>query len=119
VAADDLPLGAMGGGGAVGMQNQLPAPAVNTDIVVELAAQDTPADGGIAAVFLVMQVVSVAVGGGAIAARLRAFPVAEQDGLADVPRDAVRPADVQRQRRLVPRCFKELGTQVGGQPGRA
>jgi hypothetical protein len=40
VAVQDLPVGAVGGGGAVRVNDQLPAPAVNADIMMELAQQD-------------------------------------------------------------------------------
>src|SRR5689334_12239661 len=103
VAAEDLAVGAAGFGGAVGVQDDLPAPAVDADVVVELAQQDTRIDAGLAAVFLVGDVVHVAPGGGPAAARPGAAPVAEQHGAADVRGDALGVADVQRQAGGVPR----------------
>jgi len=52
VAAEDLAVGAAGLGGAVGVQDELPAPAVDADVVVELAQQHAAAGAGGAAVFL-------------------------------------------------------------------
>src|SRR5215831_4122950 len=97
VAAQDLPVGAAGLGGAVGVQDELPAPAVDEHVVVELAQQHAVLDGGLAAVLLVPQVVHVAVHRGPAAARPAAAPVAQQHRAADVRGDAVGVADVQRQ----------------------
>ena len=85
----DLPFGPVGGGGAVGVQDEAPAAAVDADVVVELAQQHALADGGFAAVGLVLQVVHVAPGGGSSAAGPGAAAVAELDGAADAGRDRV------------------------------
>lgn len=72
----DLAVGAVGAGGAVGVDDEFPAPSVNTDIVVELAYKGTIAHGGLAAVPFVTAVVHVAVDGGAVAAWPGAMAVA-------------------------------------------
>jgi hypothetical protein len=64
MAVQDLPVGPVGGGGAVGVQDEPPAAAVDADVVVELAQQHALTHGGLPAVFLVLQVVHVAPGGG-------------------------------------------------------
>jgi hypothetical protein len=59
VAVQDLfAVGASGFGGAVGVEDELPALAVDADVVVELADQDEVVQGSLAAVFLVAQVAS-------------------------------------------------------------
>ena len=72
-----------------GGRGELPATAVDADVVMELADQDEVVRRGIASVFLVPQVVDVAVDGGAAAAGPGAVAVAELDGAADVPGDGV------------------------------
>src|SRR3982074_3288144 len=68
VAVEDLfAVGTSGFGGAVGVEDQLPAAAVDADVVVVLAGQDEVVDRCLAAVLLVAQVVHVAVDGGAAA----------------------------------------------------
>ena len=89
-------------GGAVGVQDDLPAPAVDADIMMKLAQQHAVAGAGRAAVFLVPDVVHVAPGGGAAAARPGAAPVPQQHGAADVRRDVLGVADVQGQAGGVP-----------------
>jgi hypothetical protein len=70
VGSEDVPaVGTSRFGGAVGMQEQLPAAAVNAHVVVELADEGAVSDGGLASVGLVAQVVHVAVHGGAAASR--------------------------------------------------
>ena len=83
VAAEDLAVGSAGLGGAVGVQDELPAPPVDADVVVELAQQHAAAGAGGAAALLVPEVVHVAPGGGPAAARPGAPAVAEQHGAAD------------------------------------
>jgi hypothetical protein len=84
VAADDLPLGSAGDGFAVGQEVDFPAPPVNTDVVMELTQQDAIADAGGSAVFLVPQVVHVALGGALVAAAgPGAVLVAQDDRAAD------------------------------------
>src|SRR5215831_11456969 len=116
---EDLPAGAVCRGGAVGVEDQLPAPAVDAHVVVELAQQHAVADAGLAAVLLVPQVVHVAIDGGPAAARPGAAPVAQQHRAADVGGDAVGVADVQRQAGGVPGGFQQAGAQDRGQPGGA
>ena len=80
------------------MEDDLPAPPVNGCFVVELAEQPAVGDAGGAAVLLVAQVVHVGGGGRPVAAaRPGAVLVAQDDGAADVRRDRVGVADVQRQ----------------------
>src|SRR5271166_1320138 len=85
----------VGGGGAVGVEYEPPAAAVDAHVVVELAQQHAVADGGLAAVGLVLQVVHVAPGGWPSAAGPGAAAVPEEDGAADAGRDGVGVADVQ------------------------
>ena len=96
VAVEDLlAVGAAGFGGAVGVEDELPASAVDAHVVVVPARQDEVFQGGLAAVFLVAQVADVAVDRGAAAPGPGAFPVPEQNGTADLPRDGVAVADVE------------------------
>ena len=106
-------------GGAVGVEGELPALSVDADVVVELADQDEVAECGLAAVLLVSQVVDVAVGGGAAAPGPGARAVAEGDGAADVPGDAVAVADVERERRGVVGLVEEALAEGGGDAGGA
>ena len=87
VAVDDLPVGAVGGGGGVGVQDEAPAAAVDAGVVVELAQKDAIRQGCLAAVLLVAQVVDVAVNGPLGAAGPFAAALGAQlDGAADVRR---------------------------------
>jgi hypothetical protein len=90
----DLAVGAVSRGRAVGVEDQLPAPPVDTDIVVELAQSDAILDRGFAAVLLVPEMTHVTVDRRTAAVRPRAPAVAEQDRAADVRRDAVRVSDI-------------------------
>src|SRR5580700_8679648 len=119
MAVQDLAVGSVGGGGAVGVQDEAPAAAVDADVVVELAQQHALAHGGFAAVFLVLQVVHVAPGGGSPAPWPGAAAVAQLDGAADAGRDGVGVADVQRQRRGVVGRREQGGAQPAGDAGRA
>src|SRR5580700_1728009 len=119
MAVQDLAVGSVGGGGAVGVQDEAPAAAVDADVVVELAQQHALAHGGFAAVFLVLQVVHVAPGGGSPAPWPGAAAVPQLDGAADAGRDGVGVADVQRQRRGVVRGGEQGGAQPAGEAGRA
>src|SRR5580700_5929513 len=101
------------------MKYEPPAAAVDADVVVELAQQHAVGDGGFAAVFLVLQVVDVAPGGGPAAAGPGAAAVAEEDGAADAGRDGIGVADVQRQRRRAVGGREQGGAQPAGQAGRA
>ena len=53
MAVQDLPFRAVGGSGAVGVQDEPPVPAMNANVVMELAKQYTISNGGFAAVRLV------------------------------------------------------------------
>src|SRR5579863_5955314 len=101
------------------MKHEPPAAAVNTHVVVELAQQHAVGDRSLAAVFLVLQVVHVAPGGGSPAAGPGAAAVAELDGAADAGRDGVGVADVQRQRRRVVQGREQGGAQPAGDAGGA
>src|SRR5580658_6264705 len=91
VAVQDLgAVGVPGGGGAVGVQDEGPAPAVDGDLVVEEAEQDAVCDAGGAAVGLVPDVVDLAGGGGlGAAAGPPAVLVAQGDGVPDRGRHGV------------------------------
>ena len=83
-------VGAGGFVGAVWVEDDLPAPAVDAGFVVKLAEQPAVLDAGRATVFFVRQVVDVAGGGRAVAAAGPcAVLVAQDDGTADVGRDRV------------------------------
>jgi len=91
MGSEDLPaVGTSGLRGAVGVEGQLPAAAVNADVMVEGAQQDAVGQGRLAAFSLVAQVVNVAVHCRAAAPGPGAGPVAQQDGPADVRRDRIR-----------------------------
>ena len=69
VAAQDFgAVRAPGGGGAVGVHGDGPAPAVDRDLVVEGAVQAAVPDAGLAAVGLVGEMFDLAGGGGLAAA---------------------------------------------------
>src|ERR1700684_1802629 len=99
VAVQDLgPVGAVGGGGAVGMENDGPAPLVDHDVVVIPAEKPAVVEAGLAAVGLGSGVVDLACRGGLVAAVgepavlvPRGHRGADRGG--DVPADP----DVQRQ----------------------
>jgi hypothetical protein len=101
VAVQDLGVvGVPGGGGAVRVEGECPAPAVDGDLVVEEAQQDAVADAGGSAVGLVPDVVDLAGGGGlGAAAGPPAVRIAQGDGVADGGGDGVAVADVQGQAR--------------------
>ena len=78
------------GGGAVGVQDQGPAPPVDDDLMVEETQQDAVFGAGLAAVGLVPDVVDLACGGGLVAAAgPPAVLVAQDDGVADPGRDGL------------------------------
>src|ERR1700752_4377565 len=97
VAVRDLAAGAVHRGGAVRVEDDLPAQPVDTDVMVELAQKYTISDGGFAAVLLMADVVHVAVARGAAAPGPGAALVAEQDRPANVAGDAGGGTDVERQ----------------------
>ncbi len=120
VAVQDVAsVGAVCFGGAVGVQDDLPAPPVDADVVVELAHENTIADTGVAAVFLMVDVVDVAPGGGPPAAGPGAPLVAQQDRAADVGGDVLGVADVQGEAGGVVGGGQQAGAQHGGEPARA
>ena len=80
-------VGAFGGGGAVGVQGQCPAPAVNDHQMVEVAEQGQVVQAGRAAFGPRDQVVHVTADGRGGAAGEGAVPVALDDGAAQVRRD--------------------------------
>src|SRR5579863_6643617 len=93
-------VGVPGGGGAVGVQDELPAPAVDDHLMMVETEQNAVFDAGGAAVGLVPDVVDLAAGGGLGApAGPPAVLVPQGDGVPDGGRDAVAVADVQRQAR--------------------
>jgi hypothetical protein len=121
-------VGTSGLGGAVGVEDELPASSMNADIMMELTHQGTILHGRFAAVFLVAEVVHVAVNRRAPAFGPGALAVPEEDGAADVGRDAVAVANVQGQARGVVWLSQEVlaedrgdacraGYQVDGQAG--
>src|SRR5580693_3105541 len=119
MAVQDLPVGSVGGGGAVGVQDEPPAAAVDADVVVELAQQHALAHGGLAAVFLVLQVVHVAPGGGPSAPRPGAAPIPQLDRAADAGRDRIGIPDVQREGGGVKGRCEQGGAEPGSDAGRA
>ena len=104
---DLLAIGASGFCGAVGVEGELPAFAVDADVMVELAYQSQVIQGGLAAVCFMAEVVDVAVHCRAATSRPRAFSVSEEDGAADLPRDAGAVADVEREARGVIRPVQQ------------
>src|SRR5689334_9973063 len=87
-----------GGGGAVGVQHDGPAVAVDLHLVVEPAEQRAVPDGGLAAVGLMGQVVDLAPGGGLVAAAGEPAVLVPLDHRpADRGRDVGADADVQGQ----------------------
>src|SRR5579859_6737616 len=65
VAVQDLgAVGVPGGGGAVGVQDELPSPAVDDHLMMVKTEQNAVFDAGGAAVGLVPDVVDLAAGGG-------------------------------------------------------
>src|SRR5258707_5030939 len=85
VAVQDLgPVFVPGRGGAVGVQDQGPAPPVDDDLVVEPAKKHAVLDGRRAAVGLVLGVVHLARLGGLVApACPLPMPVPQGDGVAE------------------------------------
>ena len=90
MGSEDLAaVGASGLGGSVGVEGELPAVAVDAEIMVELAQNDTVIYRSLPTVLLVPQVVYVAMHRRAAAPRPGTTAVAQQDGTADVGRDGV------------------------------
>src|SRR5579859_2017574 len=113
-------VGVPGGGGAVGVQDQGPAPAVDHDLVVIAAEQDAVFEAGVAAVGFVLDVVDLARGGGLVAAaRPAAALIAQDDRVADAGRDGAGVADVQWQARAGQPGAQLPGPQEAGQAARA
>src|ERR1700722_3671554 len=118
VAVQDLgPVGVVGGGGAVGMENDGPAPLVDHDVVVIPAEKSAVVEAGLAAVGLGSGVVDLAGRGGLVAAVgepavlvPRGHRGADRGG--DVPADP----DVQRQAGAAEPSAELLAAQERGQP---
>ena len=109
-----------GGGGAVGVQDQGPAPAVDHDLVVEPAQKHAVLDAGRAAVGLVPGVVDLARLGGLVAPPgPLAVLVPQGDRVADPGRDRLGVPDVQRQAGAVQAGAELAAAQEAGQPARA
>ena len=113
-------VGAGGGGGAVGVQGEVPAPAVDGGEVVEGAEQDQVVQAGGAAVAAGSEVVGLAGGGALAAAGEPAAAVPGDHGAAQVIGDGLgRFADVQRQadaarrRRRGGRCARTRPARPG------
>src|SRR5579859_7420927 len=122
VAMEDLgAVGVPGGGRAVRVQDELPAPAVDDHLMMVETEQDAVFDAGGAAVGLVPDVVDLAAGGGLGApAGPPAVLVPQGDGVPDGGRDGVGVADVQRQAGPVqPAGAELLAAQEGRQAARA
>ncbi len=121
VGVQGLPAVWAGGGpGAIGVVDDLPAPAVNTDIMMKLTQKGTISYGCLAAVALVADVVDVAGAGGAVAAAgPGAVLVPEDDGAADGRGDGVGPPDVEGLGRGIPGLVEQAPAQDGGDPGGA
>src|SRR5580693_7670472 len=91
-------VGAGGGGGAVGVQGEVPAPAVDGGEVVEGAEQDQVGQAGRTALAAGLEVVGLAGGGALAAAGEPAAAVAGDHGAAQVVGDGFGGlAHVQRQ----------------------
>ena len=109
-----------GGGGAVGVQDQGPAPAVDHDLVVEPAKKDAVLDGRGAAVRLVPGVVHLAAPGGLVAPPgPLAVPVPQDDRVADPRGDGLAVPDVQRQARPAQAGAELAAAQEARQPAGA
>src|SRR5450756_282552 len=116
VAAEDLAAGAVGAGGPVGEELDVPAPAVDADVVVVLAQQDAVPDAGRAAVLEAVSYTHLAAGGApAAAAGSRAVLIAQDHGPPDRLRDVLRVPDVDRHALPVARGRQQAGAQHGGE----
>ena len=96
-----LPFRAVSGGGAVGVQDEPPLPAVYAHIVMKLAQGDAIGDRCRAAVALVPQMMDIAVRQGTAAAGPLAVPGAELDGATDGTGDLIGMPDVEDDRLAV------------------
>src|SRR6516162_9201255 len=102
--------------GAVGVEDELPAEAVDADLVVIVAQQDEVSQAGLTAFGPGDDVVDLAGGRGLVAAAgPSAVPVPEDDRAADVLGDVLGVSDVQRQARRVVWRAEDAGAQVGGE----
>src|ERR1035441_105138 len=120
VAVQDLGfIGAVSSGGAVGVQDDGPAPLMDDDMVVEPAVQSAVVDAGLAAVGLVGDVVDLAAGRGLVAAAGEPAVLVPLDHhAADRGRDVPADPDVQRQARPGQPGTELLAAQEAGQPAR-
>jgi hypothetical protein len=121
VAVQDFgAVGAAGGGGAIGVQGDGPAPLVNGNMMVKEAVQGAAVDAGLAAVGQVGHVVHLAGGGGLVAAAGPAAMLVPQDHrAADRGGDLRGVPDVQRQGRPGQPGAQQPGPQERRQPAGA
>ena len=120
VAVEGASVGCGGGGGAVGVAGDVPAPPMDSYLVVESAEQDQVGQAGGAAVGPVDQVVRLGHGCGLPAAGELAVLVAEGDGGAQVGRDgAGGAADVQWLAGGVEGGVEQGAAQAGCEPAGA
>ena len=116
VAVGGLALRRDRGEGTVGVGGDLPAEAVDVDVVVCPAEQAQIAEASRAALAAGVQVVWFALAGGAVAAAgPLALAVAEDDGAAQVVRDMVGIAEVEGEGRAAERAAELLGAQEPGE----
>src|SRR5579862_4187493 len=112
---DGFAVGAGDVAGAVGVDGQLPAEFVQDDVVVPVAVVFEVGQAGGAAVFAVDHVVGFALGGGLItAAGVLAVLVPQGDQAAQVDRDVVGLADVEREGRPGQGLAEQVAAQEGG-----
>ena len=95
MAVDDLSLGAVGGGGAVGMQDQAPFPPVNANVMMKLTQGGAIRYRGWPAVPPVPKMMDVAVRQGLAATGSFAMSGAQLDSAADSAWDGGAVPDVQ------------------------
>src|ERR1700691_5021334 len=115
VAPEYLPVGADGFDGSVGQEFGFPSLPVDADVVVVLAEKGALLGGGGGAVFAVLRMMHIALGGGPVAAGPGAVPVAEDDGTADGLGNVIGDADVQGKTPGVIRGGEQPGPQHRGQ----
>ena len=114
VAVQDFGLGLVPrGGGAVGVDDQGPAPAVDDDLVVEGAQEHAVFHGGRAAVGFVLGVVDLARAGGLVCSRR---PTGSA-GPAAAPRCGSRPGRSRRTRCPAAGSGRRGGRRAGGGAG--
>src|SRR5580693_9982576 len=121
VAVEDFgAVGAAGGGGAVGIEGDGPAPLMDRYMMVEETVQGAAVDAGLPAVGQVGHMVHFTGCGGLVAAAgPAAMLVAQDDRAADRGGDLGAAADVQRQAGPGQAGAELPGAQEDGQPARA